>query len=448
VEICRWAQILRGTGWAMPSDKLEIYRNYLLQGQNWVSYRGSMDISACGRQLSPSSPRDKARAIARVMECAATFDIPHASEYLAFVSRNSSPSSVNDLIGNRIFWRSDYVIQRQPNFCATLKMHSKRVVGTESLNGENLSGYYLSDGTLYLYGSGDEYQDLFPVWDWRKLPGVTCSQSAEPPPPITAQSLKTDRDFVGGVSDGTIGCAVMDYDRDGVKAHKAWFFGEDFIFCLGSGISSEAEAPLATTINQSLLRGAVVAQSHGKQALLASGESDLHGVDWIEQDGWRYAFPDPASVRLSAASRTGNWSRVFQNASTPAGDVTRKVFTLWLDHGVKPSDASYAYAILPAGRALDAKVIENTDAVQAVSFDDHRAGVIFWKRGKVNIAGIGEIEADQACALLVDSSSGRMFVSDPTQTLASLVLDVEGARKEVQLPSNGDAGRSVEVGLK
>jgi chondroitin AC lyase len=199
VEVCRWGQILRSTPWAMPPSKLAIYRNYLLEGQNWASYRGSMDISACGRQLFPNSPRSKTRSIAQVMQCAATFDPQHAADYVAFVSRNGSENSANDLIGNCIFWRSDYVIHRRPDFCATLKMHSSRVVGTESLNGENLSGYYLADGALYLYRTGDEYQDIFPVWDWRKLPGVTCPQSAEPPPHLTAHSQKTDRTFVGGL---------------------------------------------------------------------------------------------------------------------------------------------------------------------------------------------------------------------------------------------------------
>jgi chondroitin AC lyase len=240
----------------------------------------------------------------------------------------------------------------------------------------------------------------------------------------------------------------MDYNHDGVAAHKAWFFGEDVIFCLGAGIRSDIDARIATTINQSLLRGPVTAEINGRQSSLALGESELEGVDWIEHDGWRYAFAQPASVRFSAGKRTGNWSQVFKNAATPAGDVSKDVFTLWLDHGAMPLAAEYAYAILPAGEKLAAPVLANSEAMQAVSFDDHRTAVIFWKPGKLSVAGVGEIESDHPCVLLVDSLHQRASVSDPTQSLSSLILNFAGHRQELQLPTGGQAGRAIEVILK
>jgi chondroitin AC lyase len=448
VEECKWGQVLRGTSWAMPAAKLAIYRDYLLEGQNWVSYRGSMDISSCGRQLAPDSPRQKTRTIVTVMESAASFDEPHAADYLAFVRRNSMPNAANDLIGDRVFWRSDYLVHRRPDWCATLKMHSKRTIGTESINGENLQGYYLSDGALYLYRDGDEYRNIFPLWDWSKLPGVTCPQSLAGPPRLTAQSLKTNKAFVGGVTDGTLGCAAMDYQRDGVKAHKAWFFGDNVIFCLGAGIQSDEDAPIATTINQCLLRGGFTTMAGGKQAHLSTGMAEFNTVDWIEQDGWRYAFPSPQQVRLNAKSRTGNWRRVFQNPATPPDDLSMDVFTLWIDHGVKPQGAEYEYAILPAGHALAARVLANSAAMQAVAFDDHRLAIVFWSSGKLSIGGGGEVQADQPCTVLLDTLAGRAMVSDPTQTLPSLTLTFGGEQKRVPLPSGGDAGRSMQVSWK
>ena len=112
-------------------------------------------------------------------------------------------------------------------------MSSKRVIGAELVNEENLSGYHLADGALYLYQGGDEYTDIFPVWDWRKIPGVTCAQTDIP----AFKTSSIESDFVGGVSDGTHGCAALDYVRDGVVAKKAWFFGANSVVCLGAGIS-------------------------------------------------------------------------------------------------------------------------------------------------------------------------------------------------------------------
>ena len=30
------------------------------------------------------------------------------------------------------------------------------------------------DGCTFVYRSGDEYRDIFPVWDWSKVPGTTA----------------------------------------------------------------------------------------------------------------------------------------------------------------------------------------------------------------------------------------------------------------------------------
>ncbi|MDI1320221.1 MAG: polysaccharide lyase family 8 super-sandwich domain-containing protein, partial [bacterium] len=230
VEICRWGVFLRDTPWQMPPGPLAVFRRYLLDGQNWVSWRGTMDISACGRQFMPHSPRAKTTNIAMVMKLAALFDPAEAPAYRAFVARNQ-PGAANDLVGQRMFWRSDYLVHRRPGFAATLKFSSQRVIGAELVNSENLSGYHTADGALYLYATGDEYEDIFPVWDWRKLPGTTCAQI--PPPAFQTSAVRVE--FAGGVTDGRRGCAALDYRRDGVQARKAWFFGDDVVVCLGAG---------------------------------------------------------------------------------------------------------------------------------------------------------------------------------------------------------------------
>lgn len=65
---------------------------------------------------------------------------------------------------------------------ASVKMASDRVVGVEMMNGDNMKGFYMADGATYIYQDGDEYLDIFPLWDWRKLPGVTAFQSDDPMP--------------------------------------------------------------------------------------------------------------------------------------------------------------------------------------------------------------------------------------------------------------------------
>ena len=258
------------------------------------------------------------------MRNAATMDPAHAEAYLAFI-RAQPTGAANDLVGNHCFWRSDYVIHRWPDACATLKMSSRRVIGTESMNEENLLGYYLADGALYLYRRGDEYEDIAPVWDWRKLPGVTCPQSERPPTLAPGAKLTSDRSFVGGVCDG-------DYRlrRHGLPARRPRR-PQSLVLRAGPGCLPRGrhpvrgDLPIATTINQCLLRGPVLLKAEWQRSNRARRPAPIPstGVEWLEHDGWRYAFPSPTYVQLRASAQTGTWSRVFRNPETPR-DVVRQ----------------------------------------------------------------------------------------------------------------------------
>ena len=44
------------------------------------------------------------------------------------------------------------------------------------LNNENLKGYNLPLGATNILTSGKEYEGIFPVWNWNKIPGTTAVQ--------------------------------------------------------------------------------------------------------------------------------------------------------------------------------------------------------------------------------------------------------------------------------
>lgn len=442
VEICRWGVVLRGTRWALARDPLAAFRGFLLDGEAWVNWRGAMDISACGRQFMPHSPVEKATTIARVMGNAAVIDPPFADAYRAFVARNR-PEARNDLVGERDFWRSDYVIHRRPHFAATLKLSSVRVIGAESLNSENLLGYHLADGTLYLYRRGDEYSDIFPVWDWQRLPGVTCAIQENGPPKF--REVRGARAFVGGVTDGQNGCAALDFERDGVSARKAWFFDRDAIVCLGMGITAGPGQRVMTSVNQCLRRGPVTVQPTGGAAYTLDARHEVSAtVDWVEHDGWRYTFLVPSAVEIAAGPQTGNWKRVFSNPATPPEAVTRDVFSLAIPHDTASGPQSYAYAITPAGVA--AKIdFENARELQEVRFADGSSGMVFWAPGSAEAEMRSPIAVDQPSLAWRAGATDKVFVAEPTQKLARLTVTIDGVAHAVALPSGGEAGRSIEV---
>ncbi len=440
VNMALWARVLDGTRWQLSPAKLEALRGYLLEGQAWISWRGAMDISACGRQLMPGSPHDKAGTIARVMRQAMVFDPARAPDYAAFVARNEA-GGANTLTGFRHFWRSDYAVFRRPEFMATLKMSSNRVIGTERENQENLSGYHLGDGGLYLYRRGDEYADIFPLWNWNRVPGVTCAQM--PQPEFVVSQVKTD--FVGGLSSGDAGLATLDYRRDGVTAKKAWFFHRDAVVCLGADIRGQSPTGVATTLNQVHLRGPVRVVTAGGAEQFETGERVVNGGATVEHDGWRYTIAAGSQVRIAALPAVGNWQNVYRNPTTPTDDVRGSLFTLWLDHETRPAGASYAYTAALANTSTgDApRVLANGPALQAAAFVDGAVAVVFWTAGEFGLPDGTRIKADAPCLVLVKSVTAK--VVDPTQKLARLALTRDGVVREVALPTGGTAGTPVTV---
>jgi len=435
-EIVRWSGFLAGTPFAMPAPKLAIFRSYLLNGLNWVVWRGAMDPGACDRQIAPDCQRKKASGVNSAMAGFARFDTAHADDYHAFVARNK-PGATNDFVGDHYFYRSDALFHRLPDLFLSLKMSSKRVVGTEIVNGENKLGYHAGDGMLLAQRTGGEYINIFPLWDWKKLPGVTDAQT--PPPKFSHTFVPVD--FVGAASDGVHGAAAMAYERDGVSAHKAWFFGNEGVVALGAGITAGVAAPVVTGVNTALLHGPVTGEG-----LPADGQGRVAAPGFVEHDGLRYTFPIAENVMLATNRASGNWKTIFNNAGTPKTDVSGDIFSLNIDHGIHPANEAYAYEIGLAGEKPGSVILQNTPEIQAVRFADGVAGIVFEAPGTFSENGVSLI-ADQPCVVILDVAAKKLSVAEPTQKLKALTLIYNRATHLVNLPENGTAGGTVSVAL-
>lgn len=452
-DTTRWAAMLHGTPWAMPQQELQIIRRYLLDGSSWVLWRGQMDISACGRQLTPNSPASKSRTMQRILKLMPRIDPEQADAYTAAVRRNA-PGAPNDLIGNRYYWRSDYLIHRRSDFYLTVKLSSERVIGVESLNSENLSGYYLADGACYLYRSGGEYTGILPAWNWRQVPGVTCPQEAGPLPAFSKSSLPTA--WVGGISDGRNGGVAVEYTRvqDAARrfsAKKAWFCFDDQVVCLGAGIEATdaVTAPLLTTINQCLLHGPVRVNDGGLVRAMEPGTLRLEAPAWVEHDGVRYRFLTSQQTVVSAGPRTGNWRAVLQTGNVPREDITLNVFHLAVEHGHHPGDGHYAYIIQPVDpeRQPDVELLQNTPGLQAACVGTQLQAA-FYAPGALTYGGGHTVSVDAPCLLLLDTAAHRAYVSDPLRQRTTLTLTLDGNAYNISLPQADFKGQPQMVEVK
>jgi chondroitin AC lyase len=404
-----------GTAFQAPTDKMALYTRYVLDGEAWMTRGNTFDYSATGREITRkgkvATPRAQkgitlttiaaAYHLGEVVRRLAELGVPRREEYAAFAARLEGRPGAPPLSGNRHYWCSDYMAHQRPQFFASVRMFSSRLVNTEIVNDEGKRSHHLADGCTFVYRSGDEYRDIFPAWDWSKVPGTTAEVS-ELSPAAGGPRYKTDAVFVGGVSDGTYGLAAQELRREHLRARKAWMMLDEGFVALGAGINCDSDRTVVTSVNQCLLRGPVVQEP---------------GADFVWHDGVAYIFPARQKFLLTHGAQTGRWSDIGVGSDKP---VTEQVFSLWVDHGVRPGDVSYVYVVMPGASVAEAarrakntgvEVLSNTSTLQAVRIPKlGLIGVVFWSAGRIG-NGRQSFSVDQPCLLMVQERGKRLRVS-------------------------------------
>jgi chondroitin AC lyase len=464
------AQLCRGTAFAFPQDRLDLLSSYILDGQQWMLRGTTMDHSVCGREITRANSSNKKNDFMKICANMIAASTARSGEYSAFSARLSGwpAQPQTTLWGNRHFWCSDYSAHQRPGYMASVKMSSKRTRGAELVNSEGLKSYYCGDGVTFFYRTGAEYLNIFPLWDWTRLPGVTCRHDTTPP--AMPGSYTGSTDFVGGVSNGTYGATAFDYSRAGVTAKKAWFFFDKEIVALASAITAAAGKPVSTTVNQCFARGPVIVQAGAGPTTLGLGTRKLGAVSWVIHDSTGYFFLSPTdSLTIRNDVQSGSWQSI--NATGSATAVSDTIFSLWFEHGTAPANASCAYGVVPGigWDSLDAyvkngipcKVLSNTATLQAVRNERlATSGVVFYAPGSLALSDSFTVMVGRACAMLVRESkdSIEISVSNPINTActvqvsANISLYGNGAVWNAQtstsgvsfiLPGGLDAGKSV-----
>ena len=458
-DMIMWITILRNTSFQFDESKLSILREYVLNGQQWVTWKGQFDISACGRRLFIDSPEQKAGLLKTHLTKMEILDPEFADDY-------RQANQDKNLSGHRHFWRSDFQVWRNPDFFFSVKMCSERVIGAESCNAENIQGYYMGDGATFLYQSGNEYRNIFPFLDWKKIPGTTTMQDDDPLPVLTARGYRIESNFVGGVSDGESGIAALDYYRKGLTARKAWSMLDGKIVCLGSGISSKKGLKVTTGVNQTFLNGEVLAGTN-RGASEITGKQILQSPDWIIHDGLGYVFPEGGRLVVQAETVEGSWNWVARQY--PEEMMRGDLFRVWFDHGFDPDGATYEYILVPGADSEQLEYINknlpfeirNDPAIQAViARDGSFSGMVFYREGKME--GAMGIEVDRPCLLLMKKKPEGILiaVAEPTQLTDEIRISLYGDFRHdyaiqkngrtiltVPLPKGEKAGKSVTMDL-
>lgn len=327
--------------------------------------------------------------------------------------------------------------QHRPGYYTSVRTHSTRTRNTDGasktggpINREGRLSHHVADGATYIWRRGDEYSGIFPVWNWNLVPGTTAQQV-----PMLDQTLvafKGGASFVGGVSDGVYGAATMDLNRGGLRAQKSWFYFDDEFVALGTGISDASDNPVWTSVNQSLLHGEV--RVSNADMPLDEGEHDENGARWVLHDETGYIFPQNSDLHITNKAQNGHWSDIGSGSDDL---VSKKVFTLYLNHGKVPRDASYEYIVVPNSGAEDLKArvrhpmletLSNTPDLQAVRHNGLKIlQAVFHRAGRLTSAPGWNLAVDQPCLVMVrDRVDGvEVSVSNPENKPLRVHLELD-----------------------
>lgn len=420
--------------------------------------RGCWDQAAQGRLIVvPGHMCNATSWMVPALDRMSAVNPGRSAEFQAFKSHIQGTND-SALTGNKHFWLADYMAHRRPGYYAGLKMTSTRVLSHEAHAGLNLQGIYLDQAAMMLMRDGLEYQDIFPVWDWGRIPGVTSPHKNPAPTPPENQPGRTS--FAGGVSDGRYGATGFDFSWDGAWGKKSCVFFDDQIACLGTGIGGNSGERIFTSINQSFLRGNVTVSydDSGPGNIVERGARSLKSPRWVHHDGTGYVFPVAGPVQLTNDAQRGSWGAIYSGLSRAS--ITRDVFSLWFDHGRSPSGQSYAYVLLPNASPSQTqsyannptvRVVSNTAAQQAVRNDALGiAGIVFYAPGPVQIRSGLSVSADQRVIVLVDESvsPARVTVAQPENQTFTANITLSGdfnTTLAFTLPGGRSAGSSATM---
>jgi chondroitin-sulfate-ABC endolyase/exolyase len=356
-----------------------------------------------------------------------------ASAYLRFVPADVDTPIFKDAnitaepapLGNLAMNFAALMGHRRGEWLAVVRGYGRNSWAQEEYAGANRHGFFLGNGYLDILASGnpinvvDSGCDVAHGWDWRNLDGTTTYYAplAKIANGNGTWSERSDVGFVGGLSNGNDGIFVMplhskaQYDKalgDDVKgspqgfftAKKTYFFFDDRIICLGTGISlSGSPYPVRTTLFQKHLdivelekRGASIGtcrewspklisfmaaesdkgkplyvnfesssdvataligwdKGRGRRPILVNGEEifqfpyqkSLSGKSYnliMDTQDTAYYVPAGQDVKII---REHQKSRDGHDEKDTEGDYA----TAYFDHGINPENAEYEYVLLP-----------------------------------------------------------------------------------------------------
>lgn len=441
-----------GTQYQLDKEKVELLSKFMRETYYRAVRGQNMSFDVVGRSVSRPGLLNK-RTTATYAKRMIDIDPTHADEYKAIIARlnRKQPADYQVTASHTHYFRGDYSLHVRPQYNFDVRLASTRTKKCEYGNKENLKTYFMSDGCTNITQTGDEYFNIFPVWNWCHIPGTTAPQLEKVPMDPKAWGVLGTSTYAGGVSDSIYGAtayAYMDTNPEvNTGAKKSWYFFDNEVVCLGAGIQSTSTYPVHTTVNQCFLKGGIMVDKGDKEETLANGSHTLQAPQWVLHDKIGYFFPQKEEVFLTAQTQSGRWYDI--NTSKSKKEEKMDVFTLGINHGVGPKDGSYAYIVVPGKTsAQEMKAYQKKNAIEILSNNPKIQAV---RNTKLNVWMVTFFEAgtfthkelsvtvDKPCILMIKditSKSANLHIADPGQTQSPIQIELKIGKKKQTLTAD------------
>ncbi len=497
------ASILSGTRLAYNSPQM--YNQFMMAKYMFepAMYRGQGFMMFCGRSTFKAEFDPGVSVMVNLLPMIGVFGEDEDRYLKCMIKRHCADPAVADMVRGRcslydlaVFedlmrdetvpaWRDyeyahawftgDRAVQQRNDFAIGIAMSSEREPSYESINSANKTGWYTGDGATYYYTTYDSHP-----YDGKnfidntsiayRFPGTT-----EDSRPRTVRSISSGyawrmpTDFAGSlqfadkyiaaamdfvsfdfkgpdqnIPDTGYGSCLAVHEND-LHAKKAWFCFDDEVVVLGAGITSTMSSPVHTTLeHRRIVKDEQFAQSVCADSTVTTlakkpFAAQFENAKWMCWDGHLgFVFPDGGTLYTAR-----------YNCEACEGQPYLEVR---LEHGENPTDATYAYIVLPYAdedrlsayaASPDVTVLSNTAALQAVS--DKSSGVTgytFHEAGSCR-----DVAVDTPC-IVMDGTDGdirTLVMTDPTHKAEQVTITVAGKYRLISAKKYGEDSDCIRV---
>ena len=465
-----------GTQFEVKDERIDNVYESILNGYKYLFINGGVNDSVSGRATSRDNSSDISRG-KDLLTSLSLLSIGAGKEYqdeiksliktvalennsyntIDKISNKIAKAIIRDIInddsiktlkveGTKVYGAMDRAVSiNEKGGKFVLSMHSSRIANYETMNNENVKGWYIGDGMTYVYGTDSEtFTEYWPTVDRYHLPGVTNSLRERGDKSGERRGQTTSKAWVGGSCNGKeafVGMDMISWNK-ATEMRKSYFMTDDGAILIAASNINSKDGEVHTTIDNRIIKDGKIILN-GKEIKEDTVIENPQNISLNFNENYKgenigYKVVYAPQLNLKKETRTGSWKEI---GGTLSEEISKDYFTAYINHGKNPKKSGFAYIILPmyTQEEVDSYDVSRFEIVkldkEAHIIKDKKSGVTginFWKDSPTKELGI---KAYSTLSVLLKENDEflELWVSDPTQ-LANYksVLEVDGKYEVIE----------------